>query len=160
MLKKVNYIRFENNAQHKKVAIVVADYYEEICERLTTAAVDTLLKSGASAEDIDVVYVPGAFELPLAAKKLITLNKYQGIIALGVIIRGETPHFDYVATECAHGLATVSLQHDVAVSFGVLTVDNKAQADARTTDQRNKGAEAAQALIKMMQLMELTGDKL
>jgi 6,7-dimethyl-8-ribityllumazine synthase len=118
-------------------------------------AVDTLKRHGAEEADIEIVRVPGAYELPLAIKKMASGNKYDGIIALGAVIRGGTPHFDYVAGECVKGMATVMLQQEVPVAFGVLTVDTIEQAIERAgTKAGNKGAEATLSVIEMINLLK------
>ena len=118
-------------------------------------AVDTLKRHGAEDADIEIVRVPGAYELPLAIKKMAAGKKYDGIIALGAVIRGGTPHFDYVAGECVKGMATVMLQHEIPVAFGVLTVDTIEQAIERAgTKAGNKGAEATLSVIEMINLLK------
>jgi 6,7-dimethyl-8-ribityllumazine synthase len=125
-----------------------------IVDSLVEGAIDTLKRHGAEDADLTLVKVPGAFEMPLAASRMAASKKYDAIIALGAVIRGGTPHFDYVAGECTKGLAQVSLQHDVPIAFGVLTVDSIEQAIERAgTKAGNKGGEAAMSAIEMINLL-------
>jgi len=122
---------------------------------LESGAIDALVRHGADRDDITVVRVPGAFELPLAVQKVAEMQQFDAIIALGAVIRGGTPHFEYVAGECVKGISMVSLQHKVPVSFGVLTVDTIEQAIERAgTKAGNKGAEAALSVIEMISLFK------
>ncbi|HSK16436.1 MAG TPA: 6,7-dimethyl-8-ribityllumazine synthase [Gaiellaceae bacterium] len=135
---------------HRAVGIVVGRFNGEITSRLLEGAVAALEEAGVSRERIDVVPVPGAFELPLAAMALARSRQYACIVALGCIVRGETPHFEYVAAEAASGLQLAALETGVPVSFGVLTCDTRAQAEARAGGaQGNKGAEAARSALEM-----------
>ena len=141
-----------------RFGIAVARFNSFIVESLLEGAVDTLKRHGAEDADIEIVRVPGAYELPLAIKKMANGNKYDGIIALGAVIRGGTPHFDYVAGECVKGMATVMLQQEVPVAFGVLTVDTIEQAIERAgTKAGNKGAEATLSVIEMINLLKNIG---
>jgi 6,7-dimethyl-8-ribityllumazine synthase len=125
-----------------------------IVDSLVEGAIDTLKRHGSEDADLTLVKVPGAFEMPLAASRMAASKKYDAIIALGAVIRGGTPHFDYVAGECTKGLAQVSLQHDVPIAFGVLTVDSIEQAIERAgTKAGNKGGEAAMSAIEMVNLL-------
>ena len=134
------------DASGKKFAIVVADFYADLAAQLEDGARRGLRDSGVKDDDVDVVRVPGCFELPIAARRLIAEGDLDGIVALGVVIRGETPHFDYVAGECARGIMTVQLTTAVPIGFGVLTTDNRAQAEERADPKRgDKGYEAAVA---------------
>lgn len=136
------------------VAIVSARFNGFIVDSLLGGALDTLRRHGLGDEYIDVVKVPGAFELPLVVKRLAASNAYDGIIALGAVIRGGTPHFEYVAGECTKGISQISLQYDIPIAFGVLTVDSIEQAIERAgTKAGNKGAEAALSVIEMINLM-------
>lgn len=138
-----------------KVCLVVARFNSFIVEQLEAGAIDALVRHGSDRDDITVVKVPGAFELPLAVQKVASMQKFDAIIALGAVIRGGTPHFEYVAGECVKGISMVSLQHDVPVSFGVLTVDTIEQAIERAgTKAGNKGAEAALSVIEMISLLK------
>ncbi len=147
------------NAEGIRFGLVVGRFNSFIVESLVSGALDTLLRHGASSSDIVVVRVPGAFEMPLAASKMAGSGHYDALIALGAVIRGGTPHFEYVASECVKGLSQVMLKHDIPVAFGVLTVDNIEQAIERAgTKAGNKGAEAALSAIEMAQVLRgLTG---
>ncbi|OAD20520.1 riboflavin synthase subunit beta, partial [Candidatus Thiomargarita nelsonii] len=125
-------------------AIVVGRFNSFVTESLLEGALDTLKRHGVTDDNITVVRIPGAYEMPLIAQRLATSGKYAAIIAIGAVIRGGTPHFDYVAGECSKGLATVSLQTNIPIAFGVLTVDSIEQAIERAgTKAGNKGADAA-----------------
>ncbi len=140
-------------------AIVASRFNSFIVDHLVSGAVDVLLRHGATAPDISVIYAPGAYELPLVAQRVAASKRYAAIIAVGAVIRGSTPHFDYVAGECSKGLASVALQHDVPVAFGVLTVDTIEQAIERAgTKAGNKGVDAALSAIEMVNLLrQLSG---
>ncbi len=143
-------------AEGKKFAIVAGRFNDFITDRLVGGALDALTRSGASDSDIDIVKVPGAFEIPLAAKKMASKKKYDAIICLGAVIRGSTPHFDYVSSEVSKGIAAVSLDFSVPVIFGVLTTDTIEQAIERAgTKAGNKGWSSAVAAIEMANLMEV-----
>ena len=136
-------------------AIVAARFNDFIVNSLVDGAVDTLQRHGVAAASIKLVRVPGAYELPLVAKRLAASAQYDALIAVGAVIRGSTPHFDYVAGECAKGLAQVSLSHDIPIGFGVLTVDSIEQAIERAgTKAGNKGAEAALGTLEMVSLLQ------
>ena len=140
-------------ADGKKFAIIMSRFNDFITEKLVDGAVDALRRSGARDEDIDIVKVPGAFEIPLLAKKMAAKNHYDAIICLGAVIRGATPHFDYVAGEASKGMASVALDHNLPIVFGVLTTDTIEQAIERAgTKAGNKGAEAAITAIEMVNL--------
>lgn len=136
-------------------AVVVSRFNSFIVDKLVNGALDTLKQHGVADKDITVVKVPGAFELPLLAQKVIATGRYDAVIALGAVIRGGTPHFEYVAGECARGLNQVSLQSGVPIAFGVLTVDNIEQAVDRTDNAKagNKGCEAALTAIEMVSVL-------
>ncbi|MEJ2415645.1 MAG: 6,7-dimethyl-8-ribityllumazine synthase [Exilibacterium sp.] len=137
-----------------KYALIVSRWNSFVVESLKLGALDTLRRHGVSEESIAIYYAPGAFEFPLVAQKLATKAEFDAIIALGAVIRGGTPHFEYVAGECTKGLAQVSLQSGIPVSFGVLTVDSIEQAIERSgTKAGNKGAEAAQTALEMVSLL-------
>ncbi len=141
-----------------KYAILVARFNSFIVESLLEGALDTLKRHGVKEDDIEIFRVPGAFEMPIAAQRIAAKKQHQAIIALGAVIRGGTPHFDYVAGECTKGLAQVSLNFDVPVSFGVLTVDSIEQAIERAgTKAGNKGGEAALTALEMVNLFESIG---
>ena len=142
-----------------RFGIVVARFNDFITERLLGAAVDTLLRSGARQTDLTIVKVPGAFELPLAAARLAARQQVDGVVALGCVIRGATPHFDYVCAEAAKGLAKVARDRGKPVGFGLLTVNNIEQAIERAgTKAGNKGADAALSVVEMVDLMNKLGE--
>ena len=150
---RVNEIGGDPGALGLRFGIVASRFNDFIVDRLLKAALETLVGAGADAEDLDVVRVPGAFEIPLALKLLAGGDRYDGLLAIGCVIRGETPHFDYVAGEASRGTADVSLAHRIPVGFGILTVDTIEQAKARSgPGSGNKGAEAALAVIEMANL--------
>jgi 6,7-dimethyl-8-ribityllumazine synthase len=149
-----NMIEGNLKADGKKFAIIVARFNSFISEKLLEGALDTLVRSGALDEDIDVARVPGAFEIPLIAKKMASSQKYDAVICLGVVIRGATPHFDVVVNEVSKGSAQVGLETGVPVLFGVLTTETIEQAIERSgTKAGNKGAEVAVAAIEMANLL-------
>ncbi|MGI6002419.1 MAG: 6,7-dimethyl-8-ribityllumazine synthase [Lachnospiraceae bacterium] len=138
-----------------KVGIVVARFNEFITTKLLSGAQDALVRHGVSDSDIDVAWVPGAFEIPVVAQKMARSGKYDAVLALGAVIRGATSHYDYVCNEVSKGVATVSLQTGVPVMFGVLTTDNIQQAVERAgTKAGNKGADVAVSAIEMVNLMK------
>jgi len=138
-----------------RFCIVVARWNSFVVDSLESGAIDTLKRHGVSDKEITIVRVPGAFEMPLALDKVAASAKYDGIIALGAVIRGGTPHFEYVAGECVKGMAQVTLNHGIPVAFGVLTVDTIEQAIERAgTKAGNKGAEAAESTIEMVNLLK------
>jgi 6,7-dimethyl-8-ribityllumazine synthase len=134
-----------------KIGIVAGRFNDFVVDNLISGAIDCLVRHGANESDIEMIRVPGAVEIPLAAQRMAKANKYDAIVALGAVIRGGTPHFEYVAGECSKGLAQISLQFDIPVAFGVLTVDTIEQAIERAgTKAGNKGAEAAMSTIEMV----------
>ncbi|KOO50539.1 6,7-dimethyl-8-ribityllumazine synthase [Priestia koreensis] len=136
-----------------KVAIVVGRFNEFITSKLLGGAQDALKRHGVEEENVDVAWVPGAFEIPLVAKKLAETKKYDAVITLGTVIRGATPHFDYVCNEVAKGVSSLTLQTGIPIIFGVLTTENIEQAIERAgTKAGNKGWEAAAAAIEMANL--------
>ena len=140
-----------------KYCIVVSRFNDFIGSKLLAGALDELIRHGVKDENIDVVKVPGAFEIPLLTQKAAKTGNYDAIITLGAIIRGATPHFDYVAAELSKGIATVSLKYDIPVLFGVLTCDSVEQAiDRAGTKSGNKGADAAKAAIETVDLIKNT----
>lgn len=148
-------IQGELQAKGLTFGIVVSRFNDFITAKLLDGAVDALVRHGAKEDDIDVVKVPGAFEIPLAAKKLAAKGRYQAIICLGTVIRGSTPHFDYVAAEVSKGVASASLDTGVPMAFGVLTTDTIEQAVERAgTKSGNKGFDSAMTAIEMAQLMK------
>ena len=141
-----------------KFGVVVARFNELLSSRLLAGAKDALVRHGAVESDIDVAWVPGAFEIPLLAAKLASSGRYDAILALGVVIRGGTPHFEYVSAEVSKGVAKVSMDSGVPVSFGVITADTIEQAVERAgTKAGNKGWEAAEAAIEMANLVKQIG---
>lgn len=137
-----------------RIAVVAARYNTDIVEGLLSGCLSTLSDKGVDDKDISIIKVPGAFELPLAARRMAGRADIDAVIALGAVIRGETAHFDYVCGECARGLARAALDSDKPVIFGVLTVDNESQAHQRTGDgQDNKGVEAANAALEMISVL-------
>ncbi|MFH1983845.1 MAG: 6,7-dimethyl-8-ribityllumazine synthase [Pseudomonadota bacterium] len=141
--------------QGYKFALVVSRFNDFITEKLVGGALDALVRTGVDAADIDVVKVPGAFEIPLLAKKMAGGGRYDAVICLGAVIRGATPHFDYVASEVSKGVAQASLDTGVPVIFGVVTTDTIEQAIERAgTKAGNKGWDSAMAAVEMVNLME------
>ena len=138
-----------------KIGIVASRFNSFIVDRLYNGAVKTLTENGVKEENITVVRVPGAFEIPVAVEALLDKEEYAAIITLGAIIRGETPHFEYIANECTHGIAQLAMNSGVPVIFGVLTVDNTEQAMDRAGDEEsNKGSESAAAALEMIGVLE------
>lgn len=151
----VKHIEGEPRARGASFGIAVSRFNASITERLLEGALETLGRHGADAAGIEVLRVPGAFELPLAIKAMAASRRYDALIALGAVIRGETSHFEYIAGQCAAGLARVSLDFDVPLGFGVLTVDTTEQAVARAGGKGgNKGAEAALAALEMLNVLK------
>jgi 6,7-dimethyl-8-ribityllumazine synthase len=151
----VNVSKGDLNAEGHRFAIVAARFNEAIVDALLSGAIDGFKHQGAADENIEVLRVPGAFELPLIARKLAASKRYDAVVALGVVIRGGTPHFEYVCHEAASGLTRAALDSDVPVVFGVLTTDNLAQAEERSRrDSSNKGYEAALVAIEMANLVK------
>ncbi len=138
-----------------KFAIIMSRFNEFFSKELVNSAKDTLIRHGANEDDIDTYIVPGAFEIPFAAKKLCDKGNYDAIICLGVVIRGDTPHFDYISAEVSKGIANVSISSKIPVIFGVLTVDSLEQAMERSgTKAGNKGKDAALSAIEMINLFK------
>jgi 6,7-dimethyl-8-ribityllumazine synthase len=151
---RIKVVEGDFNARGLRFGIVASRFNDFIVDRLLDAAVGTLTKHGVSATDIEIVRVPGAFETPLAIKKLAASRRYQALIALGCVIRGATPHFDYVAGEVSRGIAQVGLAAEIPIGFGVLTVDTIEQAIERAgTKAGNKGADAALAALQMASVL-------
>jgi len=138
----------------RKIGIIVSRFNSFIAEKLLEGAIDTLVRSGVADKNIEVARVPGAYEIPLVAQKMARAKRYDAVICLGVVIRGATPHFDYVAGEAAKGIAQVSLDSGVPVMFGVLTTENIEQAIERSGSKGgNKGADCALAALEMINLL-------
>ncbi len=150
----INIVEGDLVVDDARFGLVVSRFNSFIVDSLQSGAIDCLLRHGARESDIEVVKVPGAHEIPLLAQRMAASEKYDAIIALGAVIRGATPHFDYVAGECAKGLAAVSQQYGLPVAFGVLTVDTIEQAVERAgTKAGNKGGDAALSAIEMVNLL-------
>lgn len=142
-------------AKNMKIAIVVARFNEFITSKLLSGCIDCLIRHEAADEDLTVAWVPGAFEIPMAAKKLAESGKYDAVICLGAVIRGATTHFDYVCAEASKGIAQVSMQTGVPVAFGVLTTENIQQAIERAgTKAGNKGVDCAMTAMEMVNLFK------
>jgi 6,7-dimethyl-8-ribityllumazine synthase len=142
------------NGSRRRFGVIVSRFNEAITSKLLAGALDALKRHGAAPDDIDVVWVPGAWELPMVARRLLATDRYDALVAVGAVIRGETPHFDYVAGEAARGLAQASAEYDRPVGFGVLTCDTMQQAEARAGgDHGNKGWDAALAALEMADLL-------
>ena len=137
-----------------RFALVISRFNDFVVDPLLRGAVDALKRHGATDKQIEIVRVPGAFDLPIVARKLALSRRYEALIALGAVIRGQTPHFDYVAGECASGLARIALESGVPIAFGVLTTETVEQAVDRAGGKAgNKGADAALAALEMANLM-------
>ena len=138
-----------------KVAIVATRFNDFIVDRLVGGAMDFLTRHGMNPDDACIISVPGAFEMPLVCKKVAESGKYDGIVAVGCVIRGGTPHFDYVCSECAKGVAQVELASGTPIGFGLLTCDNLEQAiDRAGVKAGNKGVEAASAMLETVRVLE------
>ena len=145
-------------AEGKKFALIVSRFNDFITEQLLSGAQDALIRSGAREDDIEIVKVPGCFEIPLLAKKMAQANRFHAIICLGAVIRGSTPHFDYVSAEVSKGVAQVGLEAEIPVIFGVITTDTIEQAIERAgTKAGNKGWSAAITAVEMANLFEIVG---
>ena len=143
------------NSRGLKFAIVVSQFNDFVTNRLLEGALDALFNAGTLETDVDTFKVPGAFEIPLVAKKVVQTHKYDAVICLGALIRGETPHFSYISSEVTKGIATVSLESEIPIAFGVLTTENIEQAlDRAGLKSENKGFEAAISAIEMANLLK------
>jgi len=137
----------------RRFAVIASRFNEEITTKLLAGALDALSRHGVPPEDVDVVWVPGAWELPAAARRLLATDRYDALVAVGAVIRGETPHFDYVAAEAARGIAQAAAEYDRPIGFGLLTCDTMVQAEARAGGGHgNKGWDAALAALEMTDL--------
>ena len=144
------------NGVGRRVAVLASRFNEPIVKKLVDGALQALIKHGVVFEDIDVIWVPGAWELPVAARWLLESDRYDGIVALGAVIRGETAHFDYIAAEASRGLAQASSDSETPIGFGVLTCDTEDQAEARAGGAHgNKGWDAAVATLEMADLADM-----
>jgi 6,7-dimethyl-8-ribityllumazine synthase len=134
---------------------VVSRFNQFITDKLLEGAIDALIRSGANDDEIDVFQVPGSFEIPLVVKRIANKKKYDAIICLGTVIRGETPHFDYIAAEVSKGIAMLNLEYAIPVAFGIITADNTEQAIERAGSKLgNKGFQAAQSTIELLNLFK------
>ena len=141
--------------QGRRCAVVVSRFNETITQRLLDGALDAFVRHGVAFDDVDVFWVPGAWELPAAARRVAATERYDALLALGAVIRGDTPHFDYVAGEASRGLSLASADFDIPIAFGVLTCDTLAQAEARAGGEYgNKGWDAALAALEMADLFD------
>lgn len=139
--------------QNKHIGIIVSRFNQFITEKLVAGAIDALTRSGLTETDIEIIHVPGAFEIPLVAQKALLSRRFDALICLGTVIRGETPHFDYVANEVSKGIAQISLAHNTPVMYGIITADNTDQAIERAGNKMgNKGFTTAQATIELLNL--------
>ena len=139
-----------------RIGIALARFNQAVTDQLLAGSLDALVRHGVAEDAIDVATVPGAFELPLCAQRLAATGRYDALVCLGAVVRGETPHFEYVAREAARGIAEVARRHDVPVAFGVLTTDTIEQALARAGGERgNKGYEAAVTALEMVHLLRV-----
>jgi 6,7-dimethyl-8-ribityllumazine synthase len=144
------------DAGNLRIALVASRFNEAVVERLVAGAVDALAAQGADPETLELVRVPGAFDLPPVVRRIALSRRFDAIVALGAVIRGDTPHFDYVAGECAAGLARIASETGVPVAFGVLTTDTEEQALVRAGGvEGNRGADAARAAIELANLMRM-----
>lgn len=151
----VKTIEGQLDAKGLKFAIVATRFNDFIVDRLIGGAVDYLQRHGCDRADMTIIRIPGAFEMPVVAKKIASKGEYHGIIALGAVIRGATPHFDFISSEATKGLAHVSLEYGLPLGFGLLTTDNIEQAIERAGSKAgNKGAEAAAAVLETVRVME------
>jgi 6,7-dimethyl-8-ribityllumazine synthase len=143
------------DGEGRRFAVLVSRFNEHITQKLADGAMDALVRHGCSIDDVDVVWVPGAWELPFAARRLAATERYNALVVLGAVVRGDTPHFDYVAGEASRGLALASSEYDIPIGFGLLTCDTMAQAEARAGGEHgNKGWDAAVAVLEMTDLFE------
>ena len=143
------------SGEGRRFAVVASRFNETITQKLADGAMDALVRHGAEVDNIDLVWVPGAWELPAAARRLMSSERYDALVVVGAVIRGDTPHFDYVADAASTGLSRASEMFDVPVGFGVLTCDTMAQAEARAGGEHgNKGWDAALAALEMADLFD------
>ena len=139
----------------RRYAVLASRFKNNITTKLADGAMEALVRHGAAAEDVDLIWVPGAWELPFAARRLAATERYNAIVVVGAVIRGETPHFDFVAGEAARGVADASTEYEIPIGFGLLTTDTMEQAEARAGgDFGNKGWDAAIAALEMSELFE------
>ena len=139
----------------RRFAVVASRFNETVTQKLVDGALDALVRHGTAADDVDLVWVPGAWELPVAARRLLATERYDALVAVGAVIRGDTPHFDYVAGEASRGLSDANAAFETPIGFGVLTCDDMAQAEARAGGEHgNKGWDAALAALEMADLFD------
>ncbi len=143
------------NGEGRRYAVLASRFNNTITSKLADGAMEALIRHGALADDVDLVWVPGAWELPFAARRLAATERYNAIVVVGAVIRGDTPHFDFVAGEASRGLADASSEYEIPIGFGLLTTDNLEQAEARAGGEHgNKGWDAAIAALEMSDLFE------
>jgi 6,7-dimethyl-8-ribityllumazine synthase len=143
------------SGEGRRYAVLASRFNHSITSKLADGAMDALIRHGASSDDVDLVWVPGAWELPFAARRLAQTERYNALVVVGAVIRGDTPHFDFVAGEASRGLADASNEYEIPIGFGLLTTDNMAQAEARAGGEfGNKGWDAAIAALEMSDLFE------
>ena len=150
MQRKVKKTALKLNGRRFKIGIAVSEFNKDITEKMLQGALSILAKSKVKKENIDIFWVPGAYELPYMCQKIATAGQYNALIALGCIIRGQTEHHRYLSQAVANGLMQVILKHQVPIGFGVITTNNLAQAKARSTGKQNKGSEAAEAVLALL----------
>ncbi len=144
----------KSESREFKIGVVVSRFNEMITEGLLAGALNTLKEVGIADKDITLVRVPGSLEISLAAQRLAQTGKFEAIVCLGAVIRGETPHFDYICLQASNGVREVALKYDLPVTFGIITADTVEQALARAGEERNKGSEAAISAVEMANLMK------
>jgi 6,7-dimethyl-8-ribityllumazine synthase len=143
------------NGDGRRYAVLASRFNNTITSKLADGAMEALVRHGAASEDVDLVWVPGAWELPFAARRLAATERYNAIVVVGAVIRGDTPHFDYICNEASRGLADASSEYEIPIGFGLLTTDNMQQAEARAGGEHgNKGWDAAIAALEMSDLFE------
>ena len=143
------------NGEGRRYAVLASRFNNQITTKLADGAMEALVRHGCASEDVDLIWVPGAWELPFAARRLAATERYNAIVVVGAVIRGDTPHFDFVAGEASRGLADASTEYEIPIGFGLLTTDNMEQAEARAGGEfGNKGWDAAIAALEMSDLFE------
>jgi 6,7-dimethyl-8-ribityllumazine synthase len=143
------------NGEGRRYAVLASRFNNNITSKLADGAMEALVRHGAASEDVDLIWVPGAWELPFAARRLAATERYNAIVVVGAVIRGDTPHFDYICNEASRGLADASTEYEIPIGFGLLTTDNMEQAEARAGGEHgNKGWDAAIAALEMSDLFE------
>ena len=143
------------NGEGRRYAVLASRFNNHITSKLVDGAMDALVRHGAASDDVDLVWVPGAWELPFAARRLAATERYNAIVVVGAVIRGDTPHFDFLAAEASRGLADASSEYEIPIGFGLLTTDDMEQAEARAGGEHgNKGWDAAIAALEMSDLFE------